>query len=188
MDRDKPHDQFVISVSFCAFKHEQIHLSPNKCSIFGQIWSISIYIHFDWSIRIPFGALYLHGDACSHICQNFWVSFCLDLSFPELHSCWVSSILSRTLLQTMQMTLITSLEKSTWAKGWDVLPWNYFFPLSPLLSKWPRLHRAWVIRQRRGMSLYECLRSGGQLVLSFVVLPMHAGGSRRLLGMTSKPQ
>lgn len=38
------------------------------------------------------------------------------------------------------------------------------------------------------MSLYECLSSGGQLVLSFVVLPMHAGGSRRLLGMTSKPQ
>lgn len=117
----------MISVSFCAFKHEQIHLSPNKCAIFGQIWSISIYIHFDWSIRILFGALYLHGDAYSHICQNFWVSFCLDLSFSELHSCWVSSILSRTLLQTMQMTLITSLEKSTWAKGWDVLPCSCFF-------------------------------------------------------------
>lgn len=52
MHREKLHDQFVIPVSFCAFKQQQMHLSSNKSAIFGQICSISFYIHYDWSIRI----------------------------------------------------------------------------------------------------------------------------------------
>lgn len=184
MDRDKPRDQFVISVSFCAFKHQQIHLSPNKCAIFGQIWSVSIYIHFDWSIRILFCSLYLHGDAYSQICQNFWASFCLDLSFPELRSCWVSSILN----STYDANDVNNLAWKNQREQRDEMFFSVIIFPSLLRSRNDRdCAGLGSSGKGEGSQCEECLSSWGQPVLSFVVLPVDAGGSGRLLGMTSKP-